>query len=281
MHKTVVTHLTQPFDTYCIHKKILMNVKTIKLILLSTIFIISLGCESDEQSTQDEQSIVNSMDCIPTNLQTFVAVYYPFTDGSINDFSGNNQDLINTTNASSSSDRNGNENCSFEFDFLSGTNEFLSTSNNASLDILTDFSISLWYQPLQERDNGEYELLIGRGLDFRQWNLGLYDCRKAVFGWTSSVWDNDPNFECGISDFNNDWHHLVATYDNQTNTMVLYRNGVLQSMSNTIYNQNASQIEELIIGNEYTGKIDDIIIFNKSLSQSEINSLFNMDSCCE
>jgi len=251
--------------------------KKIKFIILSTIFITSLGCDTDEQTTTDNE---NSMNCIPTNLQSSVIAYYPFTDGSIDDFSGNNQNLTNTTSASSTSDRNANENCAFEFDFLSGTNEYLSTTNTTSLDVLTDFSISLWYQPLQSRDSGFYELLISRGLDFQQWNLGLHDCRKAVFGWTGNVWDNEQYFGCGVSDVSNDWHQLVATYDNSTNTMTLYRNGILQETSNIVYNSTASHIGDLIIGNEYTGKIDDIIIFNTSLNQSEVDSLYNMDSCC-
>jgi len=73
---------------------------------------------------------------------------------------------------------------------------------------LTDFSISIWYQPLQERDPGNYELLIGRGELFEQWDLGLYDCRKAMFKITNQVWDNASGFDCGFSDLNNDWHHI-------------------------------------------------------------------------
>ena len=251
--------------------------KKIKLIFLSVIFIISSACDSDDDTVSNE----NALDCIPLILQSSVVAYYPFSNSSIDDFSGNNQHLTNSTTASSTTDRNANDNCAFEFDFLSGTNEFLSTSNNPTLDVLTDFSISLWYQPLQERDVGYYELLIGRGLDFQQWNLGLYDCRKAVFGWTSSVWDNDPNFDCIVASENNDWHHIVATFENSTNVMKLYRNGNLQETSDTIYHPNASHIEDLIIGNEFTGKIDDIIIFDISLTQSEVIELLNMESCCD
>ncbi|WP_179340050.1 LamG domain-containing protein [Winogradskyella ludwigii] len=242
-----------------------------------TLFATILGCDSDEQSNENE----NLMSCIPNNLQNSVVAYFPFSNGSINDFSGNNQNLINTTTASSTSDRNLNENCAFEFDFLSGTNEYLSTANTNSLDLLTDFSISIWYQPLQERDPGNYELLIGRGELFEQWDLGLYDCRKAMFNITNQVWDNDSNFDCGFSDLNNDWHHLVATFDSISNTMKLYRNGMLQESLGLASNSSIIQINDLIIGKGYTGKVDDIIIFNFSLEQSDIDSLFAMDVCCE
>ena len=251
--------------------------RNIKLITLFTIFMASLGCETDEQTNANDE---NAITCIPSNLQASVIAYYPFTNGSIDDFSGNNQNLINTTSASTTSDRNANENCAFEFNFLSGTNAYLSTANTASLDAITDFSISLWYQPLQNRDAGSYERLIGRDFDFEKWNLGLYDCRKAVFVWTGNVWDDHQYFGCGESDLNNEWHQLVATYDNSTHTMRLYRNGVLQETSDVVYNATASHVGDLIIGNEYTGKIDDIIIFDVSLNQSEVNALYNMEPCC-
>jgi len=44
------------------------------------------------------------MSCIPVSLQNSVVAYYPFSNGSINDFSGNNQHLINMTTASATSD---------------------------------------------------------------------------------------------------------------------------------------------------------------------------------
>ncbi|GHC66390.1 hypothetical protein GCM10008083_34140 [Ulvibacter litoralis] len=233
-----------------------------------------MSCKSDDETILS----VNPLDCVPTNLQNAVVAYYPFTDGSINDFSGNNQNLTNSTAAASTSDRNANENCAFEFNYLSGTNEFLSTSNTTQLDDLTDFSISLWYQPLEVRT--VYELLIGRGLDHNQWNLALFDCRHAVFSWTSDVWDNDPNFDCDESVSNHDWHHLVATYNNSTNTMKLFRNGNVQETSDYMRYPNASHIEDLIVGNQFTGKIDDILIFNITLNQTDVDSLLNMEACC-
>ena len=88
--------------------------KKTKFIFLTTFLVTILGCNSDDQNSEIE----DIMDCIPINLQNSVVAYYPFSNGSINDFSGNNQNLVNN-NASSTSDRNGNENCAFEFDFLS------------------------------------------------------------------------------------------------------------------------------------------------------------------
>lgn len=248
--------------------------KNLKIVFPFALLILFTACRKCDD-------IEKEIPCVPSSLINNVIAFYPFTNSSIDDFSGNNNHLTNSTTASSTTDRNRNDNCAFEFDFLSGTNEFLSTSNTADLDNLINFSISLWYQPLEQRNSGFYELLIGRGLDFEQWNLGLYDCRKASFSWTSSVWDNDPNFDCGTSDLNNDWHHIVATFDDSTKVMKLYRNGILQETSDVIYNQNANHIEDLFIGNEFTGKIDDIIIFDISLNQTNVDALLNTKSCCD
>lgn len=250
-----------------------------KLITLFIIVTLFFSCNSENQNEENIE-----FNCIPLDLENSVVAIYPFTNGSLNDFSGNNENLSNTTTANSTSDRNGNENCAFEFDFLSGTNEFLSTSNTSTLDNLTDFSISLWYQPLETRDDGDFELLIGRDHAYNYptdtWYLGLHDCRKASFSYTSQVWDNDPDFNCGISDLDNNWHHLVATFESSTSTMKLYRNRDLQESTDQIYFPDASQMGNLQIGNFFTGKIDDIIILNKSLNQTEVNSLFDIGSCC-
>ncbi len=253
-----------------------------KLITLLILFTLFFSCNSDNQNEENEES-----NCIPLDLQNSVIAFYPFSNGSLNDFSGNNLNLLNSTSASTTSDRNGSGNCAFEFDFLSGTNEFLSTSNTSTLDNLTDFSISLWYQALGLRDGGDYELLIGRNENtnnnLKSWSLGLYDCRQAVFSWSSFVWDNPHNYGCGtppIDNHWNDWYHLTATFDSATNTMKLYRNSVIQETSDTVYYPDSSHIGDLLIGNYFTGKIDDVIILNKSLNQTEVNSLFYMDSCC-
>lgn len=89
-----------------------------------------------------------SIPCIPSSSQTDVVAFYTFSNGSLNDDSGNNQTLTNTTSAAPAADRFGNPNCAFEFDNLPTSSEFLVRSNASFLTTLTDFSVSLWYQPL-------------------------------------------------------------------------------------------------------------------------------------
>lgn len=234
--------------------------------------------------------------CVPTAISNHVLAFYSFSNGSLNDLSGNNHHLTNSSTASSTSDRNGNLNCAFLFDNLPASNEFLSVSNTNFLNGLSEFSISLWYQPLDTtRAGSDFEGLIQRGEGFScpdrmgQWSVGLYDCRRAVFGRANSVWDQNisNNVVCQdeINLRTNQWHHLVATYTTSGSEMKIYRNGYLQSVSNGTGGCMAGipavqDFGDLFIGKQFTGKVDDVIILNKKVNQQEVTNLYNMTTCC-
>ncbi len=122
-----------------------------------------------------------------------------------------------------------------------------------------------------------------------QWSIGLYDCRRAVFGLHSSVWDQfvlTPigSFSCeqeAAVRTNTGWHHLVATADHANNGIKIYRDGVLQNVApffgayGTVQN-----VGNLFLGLHYVGFLDDVIIYNKTLNQSDVTGLYNMSACC-
>jgi Concanavalin A-like lectin/glucanases superfamily len=237
---------------------------------------------------------IEAASCLPANLNNGVIAFYPFSNGSLNDVL-NNHNLSNTTTAKPSSDRSGNSNCAFEFkNFPSGL-EFLTHQNPIFLNNLTLFSLSLWYQPLDtNRLGGSYEGLISRdtstqsGDKYGQWSVGLYDCRRAVFGINCGVlWDNF-NLQQSTNDcsdrffYTNKWHHLVVTYNNDS--LTLFRNGV---PSTRVYRDSSScrsisqDIGNLFIGKGFTGRIDDIAIFNRVLTATEVSQLQNLPACCE
>lgn len=245
-------------------------------------FLISTSCSDDEK--YEETNEINPLICIPANLQSNTIAFYPFTNGSLNDNVSSNI-LTNTTSAHSSSDRNSNQNCAFEFD--SSSNDFVSTTNTNFLNNLSEFSVSLWFKPNQNW-NGVFNVLLSRDQGYYcedkygQWSLALYDGNQPVFGHLNAVWDMTWN----SNNDHNSWHHLVATY-NQVNTSIsIYRNGVLKNSETGIENNcnitpTVQDIGDLIVGKFFDGKLDDIIIFNKELNQSQITTLFQMDPCCQ
>jgi hypothetical protein len=251
-----------------------MKAKFKKLILLFISILIYSCNDSDDL-------MKNQTNCLPTNLQNGVIAFYPFSNGSINDFSGNNYNLTNTTSASAGIDRAGNSNCAFSFTQANG--DFLKYVNPTFVDDLQTlpFSISLWYKN-ENNPISDYELLIGRDTGLHcpdthgQWSVGLYDLRQPVFGINeNSLWYSIPTITT-------DWKHLVVTCVG--NDLKLYINGVLTTApygSGCSSNIPTLNIGDLYLGKDFTGLLDDIIIYNRVLSQSEVTELNNLAVCCQ
>jgi Concanavalin A-like lectin/glucanases superfamily len=60
----------------------------------------------------------------------------------------------------------------------------------------------------------------------------------------------------------------------------IYKNGI-KSKNNVLNSNVTGDKGDLFIGNLYTGYLDDVIIFNKALTESEVQTLYEMDTCCE
>ena len=203
--------------------------------------------------------------------------------------------MTNVSQATATIDRNGNLNCAYRFDNRGTTEQFLTTTQTDFLNNLSSFSISMWYQPIDStRAVGDFESLLVRGDNRRcpnrggEWSVGLYDCRKAVFGHNNSVWANAISMNGGcqgeVETLTGNWHHVVAVKSNDT--YKIYFNQNLDETDTGDANCGsafiaAADIGDLFVGRMYTGDIDDIMIFNKELSQQEVTELFNLDTCCD
>lgn len=268
-----------------------MNKKTF-LICATTALIVFTACKKEQNTPPPSPDGPDAAGCLPASLQTDLIAYYPFSGGSINDFSGNGMHLVNGTSAHAASDRGGNPECAFQFDANHG--DFLETGQTSLLNGLNTFSVSLWYQPMDStRAGGDYEVLIGRGTGMScpdrhgDWSVSLYDCRKAVFARLNSIWDLDVTtpFDCQQEVYarTGSWHHLVATLDN--GEMKLYRDGVLQETVSGVAGCGTTptiqDIGNLFLGKQYTGKLDDVLIYSRVLNQVEVGLLFEAEACCE
>ena len=241
-----------------------------------------------------EDAVVFNIDCLSSNLQNGVIAFYPFSNGSLADKSINGNDLSNSSTATPATDRNGNTTCAYQFDDSPGNDEFLTTTATSFLDGLNEFSISIWYQPLDASRNGiEIEALISRGDGVScpnkngEWSISLYDCRQAVFGHNNSIWAayNDPDKSCQeiVTALTDKWHHVVAVKNNDD--YKFYFNGNLVGTKTgdaDCFNFNAAEdLGDLFIGKRYTGKIDDIIIYDREITQTEVTELFELEECCQ
>lgn len=266
-----------------------MNKSRFLLISLYTVLGVLTACNKGS----DEPKQTNSITCLPPNVSAHLIAFYPFSNGSLNDLSGNEIHLINNTTAKPAPDRNGNPSCAFEFNNYPVNVDSLIVTNTQKLNDLSEFSVSLWYQPLDtlvQAFPGKEEYM----LRYDKWNIMLYDCRKAVFGLIATnttgyaVWDNDI-IAVGAPEMcqkqqklrTGNWHHLVATFNAAKKIAKIYRDNVLQEANGSApWTNRSTSITSLLIGSGFTGRMDDIAIFNKELDTSEISSLYSIEPCC-
>lgn len=255
-------------------------------LLLAFLALFALSCDKD----------IAHLDCIPSGLHDNVIAFYPFSNGSLDDFSGNGFSLVNPNKIATSFDRDGNSACAYTFD---GSSEQYLSRNGRFLDNFhkKPFSVSLWYKPIGDRDLGAFEFICGRishkDLEVSnfiyEWTIALHDCRKALFSVNrSSKWDDFlPSCEgenlcaCELAAFTDVWHHLVVTFDGKEKH--LYRNSILSTRIDDgfRYGTMSRNLGDFFIGRGFQGNIDDIIIFDRVISQDEVNQLFNLKSCCQ
>lgn len=261
---------------------------SMKRIAFLLIIVFFSSCGDDEKF---------DVDCLPTGLKKGVVAFYPFSDSDLIDQSKGDNILENETNASPTSDRVGNSNCAYSFNNSQGDEQFLTTSNTSFLNNLSTFSVSLWYEPLDTtRDLGIYETLLSRGLEGRcpnrrgEWSIGLFDCRRAVFGHNNSVWADlvTPSsvYEAcqeEVFTLTNTWHHVAVTKNGDT--FKIYFDGILNAAetgnANCTSLHLAQDIGDFFIGKGYTGNIDDVIIYDREISATEVDELFTLDVCCQ
>ena len=211
--------------------------------------------------------------------------YWPF-NGNANDESGfNNHGTVN--GATLSTDRFGNLNSAYYFD---GINDFISITSNALLyRFNTSFTITAWVRRTDSPTNFTDPIFTNRtssagsefGIDGPL--NGFTD--KLVYATLNS------SGTYGICRSNNvvpknDYHFVVLVYDYQgsnNNIAKLYIDGVLDGVATNLINIPLSTADTYIgwgpslVENErhFDGDIDDIGLFNRALTVSEIDTIFN------
>lgn len=230
--------------------------------------------------------------CIPDDLDENVIMFYPFTDGSLMDESGNEHHLDNPTSASPAEDRHGNPNCAYSFTSQVDT-QYLISQNKIDLLDYDELSMAVWVYRDTIPEDGDLNMILSNGdspmrcPDEKGWvGLYTYDCLKCVFFRGAQVWEQNivqtSNFcRPNVLDLGFTWNLIVGVKDK--NTLRLYKDGVLEEEkpARTPCDAALNSTEEFFtyIGKEYEGKLDDIIVFDKALNQIDVLSLMDMDCC--
>ncbi|MBF0303373.1 MAG: LamG domain-containing protein [Desulfamplus sp.] len=222
-------------------------------------------------------------------LKEGLVAYYPF-NGNANDESGNgNNGAVN--GAVLTKDNLGNANSAYSFD---GVNDYISVPYNASkplFNLENRFTYSLWFYANASGDLTNNQPLIGRQQCQKAFPSAELDLLKSEIAFTLNYQNSATHSQfIPLQTITpNQWTHIAATYDKDTNQVSVYLNGkniLSESYSQTIWKPETS----FWIGgipkpsnysscweNFFKGNIDDIRVYNRSLSQSEIEEIYNSE----
>jgi gliding motility-associated-like protein len=229
-------------------------------------------CESDSvllYVPSSNSNITPAQSCadLPSNLENGLVAWYPFC-GNANDESGNANNGI-VYGATLTSDRNGNLNEAYDYD---GSNDYILFGNHL-LNSPTEYTISAWVKfnnttqfsyIFSQATNGEIQLSCVNG-QVKSWN-------KLSSGGSTSIGTAIPD--------TNQWHHLVAVFDDNNNSLEFYLD---QAKFSTSFSSNLAAYfgpavtgrQSNVNGNFFNGKIDDLGLWNRKLSTAEISQLNN------
>lgn len=159
-----------------------------------------------------------------------------------------------------------------------GVNDYVSIPNSSSINPKS-ISISLWEFMPSTPPASTYPGMVDKSKITSYAILALAQTSNFRFYINTS---NVSTIEVGSDVGINAWHHLVFTYDNSTGNMSIYVDGILRNSSIHAYGGSiSSDNNPILIGKRsdtpqyFSGSMDDIRIYNRSLNETEINTMYN------
>lgn len=149
-------------------------------------------------------------------------------------------------------------------------------SHVASMNVSNVISISAW---VNSKNTSSLKTIVSKTTTTRGFDLHLQDGNPIVY-FRPGTANNTLTFTTGIT--TNTWQHVAITYDGSK--IRGYSNGVFKAISSNTANSATDTIANLIIGsypgtnsNIFEGQIASVEIYNKVLSNTEINTIFQRD----
>jgi hypothetical protein len=234
--------------------------------------------------------------CGTVHAQSFLTnglvAYYSFS-GNANDGSGNtNNGTIQ--NASFVMDRYGLAQGAFS---CPSKNSCIVVTNSASLGMTNNITISAWINIATNQNGGT---VLDKGSVGNFWNYGMgvwHSGSNLTFGYdktSGTAGPMPPLLSFGI------WQQIAVAIDEVHNTMKFYVNGQLVTQPTIVFggtfnpnnvsgviNDTGANAGNVYLGNNnssglagaaFAGAIDDVRIYNRTLSDSEVQQLYQLES---
>lgn len=214
------------------------------------------------------------------DLNDGLVAYYPF-NGNANDESGhgNNGTVYGAT---LTSDMFGNLNSAYLFD---GIDDYINVGNSADFNFVAGVTFAAWINPSKLPYN--QSPIIDKWVNSME-DKHLYFLPNAKVRFYLFNCFNGENMDSNNTIPLNQWTFVTATY--YGTTAKIYLNGVLDSrksvnrrcienLTSNMYfgfNPERAWTQEAV---PFSGIIDEVRIYNRTLSESEIQELYNVNEC--
>ncbi len=152
-----------------------------------------------------------------------------------------------------------------------------------SMNITTDgdnFTYSLWIN-VKEAPAQSFNLISFRFAGLRGSGIQLQKSGGDTNIEFITRNDTDLTILESILTSLNNWEYIVGTYNNETNNMTLYINGIVDNSALGFkYSNDTTSFEiggnNILAGNTlfYNGSIDEVLVYNRTLSAAEVALLF-------
>ncbi len=156
-----------------------------------------------------------------------------------------------------------------------GSGDYLTTGTVSLAN--SDFTLSAWVK--RSSSGGVDEIFsIGDATNDNAVQVRFLNTNELLCTWWGQ-WDTYPKTTTQYTDTN--WHHVVCSYDKDSNDLRIYVDGVLgasQTMSVDMGGNGAAYIgtdSDLTGTTWFGGNIDEVMIFDKTLAPEQISALYN------
>lgn len=229
-------------------------------------------------------AFIVSFNCLHADLTSGLVAWYPF-DGNASDMSGNGNDGT-VFGATLSTDRHDVDNMAYIFD----GNDWIELPHESLLNENSNLSISAWYSFANGAEEGQ---IIASG-DYRGGNDPIH-MRLGPNGSTQLSFNNIAT-ATDFSSLTGKWYHFVSTLGshNGISQLNIYIDGkVIASSEKSLevisYDKDMPTLIGALEGRPFysmpgqffNGSLDEIRIYDRTLSATEVNALYEIEKTNE